>query len=424
MTGIGAVTPLGHGIESVWNLLLNGGCGVSRIPEELSQSSGGSIKVAAMLPPETAVSSSFPPDVLNSKHLSKATKYALISSDLALAHAGLFDSADRSNSYVDKNRFGVAIASGMGSLSDIVESSRSLDQSYKKLSPYFVPKVLINMSAGQVSIRHKLGGPVHSVATACAAGSHAIGDAYNFIRLGYADAMLAGGTEFCIDPLSIAGFARMKALSTSDSSSSSRPFDSQRDGFVIGEGSCILVLEELESALRRGAEIIAEVSGYGLSGDAYHATTPPGDGNGARRSMLSALKDAGLQPSDIGYINAHATSTPLGDGIETSAIESVFNTSRQHDLFVSSTKGATGHLLGAAGAIESAFACLAVRDSIIPLTKNLQQPNPAPSVGLNSRPIFLHVMGKSLNVELKHALNNSFGFGGTNASLIFSKYTK
>jgi len=277
--------------------------------------------------------------------------------------------------------------------------------------------VLISIAAGLVSIRHRFKGPNHAVATACAAGAHAVGDAYNWIRLGYADIMLAGGAEACICPLTIAGFARMKALSTcSDPTKASRPFDERRDGFVIGEGAAILVLEELNSAIKRNAPIIAELCGYGVSGDAHHITSPALDGDGASRAMLSALRDAGLQPQDIGYVNAHATSTPIGDAVETAAIEKVFR-ANQESLLVSSTKGATGHMLGAAGAIEACFAALAVRDSIVPPTLNLDIDN------LKNKPSFSHVPLVSVSApSLIHSMSNSFGFGGTNASLIFKKY--
>jgi 3-oxoacyl-[acyl-carrier-protein] synthase II len=332
---------------------------------------------------------------------------------------------------IDRNRAGVAISSGIGSISDTVEQYDNMKTSYKKVSPYFVPKILVNMASGSVSIRHGLRGPCHAVATACAAGSHAIGDAYNFIRLGYADMMLTGGTEASVDALSITGFARMKALSnTNVAEEASRPFDRKRNGFVIGEGACVLVLEELEHVLKRGAEdkIVCEVVGYGLSGDAHHPTVPSGDG--AQRSMLCALRDAGIHPSKVGYINAHATSTPLGDAAEVAAIERVFGCDatgsfgdslhrsaaedipqsglqRPDDgvegigpLFVSSTKGATGHLLGAAGAIESAFCCLALRDGLVPPTLNLSDPDPLPSVNEQTgKPIFFHVPNEVSSVQ-------------------------
>jgi 3-oxoacyl-[acyl-carrier-protein] synthase II len=294
------------------------------------------------------------------------------------------------------------------------------------------------MASGHVSMRHGLKGPVHSVATACAAGSHSIGDAYNFIRLGYADLMLAGGTEANIDPLGVAGFARMKALSLeSDPLLASRPFDSKRNGFVIGEGAAILVLEELETALKRNAPIIAEICGYGLSGDAYHPTSPSLDGEGAARCMHTALRDANIDPNLVGYINAHATSTPAGDAAEVSAIQSVFSdvvsgakSSRNVPLYVSSTKGATGHLLGAAGAMEAAFTAFALQTGVLPPTLNLENIESNVCGGET----FQHVPKKSLIYSeqnndkygsghvLQYAVNNSFGFGGTNASLVLKKW--
>jgi len=285
----------------------------------------------------------------------------------------------------------------------------------------------VNIAAGQISIRHGFRGPNHCVSTACAAGAHAIGDAYNWIRLGYADLMLAGGTESCISPLAIAGFARLKALSSQGNPEvASRPFDRLRDGFVMGEGAAILVLEELATAVKRNAPIICEMVGYGVSGDAHHITSPSPNGDGARRAMLSALRDANLRPRDIHYINAHATSTPLGDDIEVAAIDAAFGSSSDlhqtraaaNPLYVSSTKGATGHMLGAAGAIEAAFTTLSLRDNMIPPTLNLHDPTTPPAS-------FSHVPLVPIPIppeDYRYAMTNSFGFGGTNASLIFKKF--
>ena len=357
-----------------------------------------------------------------SKEYSTFIQYALYASDLAIKNANM----DLNNT--DKESFGVAIGSGgIGSLEDIIESNKLLENSFKKLSPYFIPKVLSNMPAGQVSIRHRLCGPIHSNSTACAAGLNSIGDAYNFIKYGFANSMLAGGTEASISPLSIAGFSRMKALTTYDDPlNASRPFDKSRDGFVIGEGSCVLVLEELNAALNRNSNIIAEICGYGLSADAFHPTSPSGTGEGAQKSMIMAIKNAGITPSEIGYLNAHATSTPTGDNIESIAIDRVFsdNLKSKAKLFVSSTKGATGHLLGAAGAIELAFTALALRDNMIPPTLNLHEIEKEPQN-------FSHVPLKSINYteqsnksSLQYAMKNSFGFGGINVSLILKRYEK
>lgn len=323
-------------------------------------------------------------------------------------------------------RAGVAIACGIGSLEDIIHNNNSFRESYRKLSPYFISKILVNMPAGEVSIRHGFKGPNHAVSTACAASAHAVGDAFNFIKLGYADLMLAGGTESAINDLGIAGFARMKALSgCKDPSKASRPFDSKRDGFVIGEGACVLVLETLESALARKASIIAEVSGYGLSGDAFHITSPSENGNGACRAMSIALQSAGIFTNDIDYINAHATSTPAGDKAESDAIEELFFSNLSLDpsfkergnvrpLYVSSTKGSTGHMLGAAGAAEIAFTSMALNSGVLPPTLNLENPDKETK--------FVHIPQTAVNVNIKYAISNSFGFGGTNASIVLKKF--
>ena len=321
---------------------------------------------------------------------------------------------------IDKRRIGVSIGSGgIGPLPDILIGHESLNKSYKKLSPYFVPKVLMNMSASHVSIKYGLQGPIHCTSTACASGLHSIGDAFNFIRLNYADIMVAGGTEACISPLAISGFSRMKALSTKNvNEMPSRPFDSFRDGFVIGEGSGVVVMEELSSAIRRGAPIIAEIVSYATNGDGFHVSSPaPALHGGGWRGMVSAVNDANIDPSEVGYINAHATSTPLGDLIESEAIDSVFQSDRIHPLYVSSTKGATGHLLGAAGSVETIFTLLALKHSIIPPTINLHNPEFKPSS-------FQYVQNTCRpSVDLNYAMKNSFGFGGVNGVLLMKKYT-
>lgn len=458
ITGVGLVSPLGCGHDDIWKSLLNSQHGISQIPAE-TVVKGTNVSVAGFVPRSTCNSVAKDSETLNSyneeavfgrivsKELANFSQFAILASDLALEHAKL-QPAQMSSSCLE--RAGVAIASGgIGSIQDVVDSTRLLDHSYKKVSPYFVPKILSNLASGHVSIKHGFKGPLTSVSTACAAGTHAIGDAFNFIRLGYADVMLAGGAESCISPLTIAGFSRMRALGTSAvAGTASRPFDSTRDGFIISEGAGILVLEELNSARDRGATIIAEVLGYGLTGDAHHPTHPPADGSGAERSMLQALNDAGLTPHDIGYINAHATSTPIGDAIEVGAIEKVF-ANRNEDihglLFVSSTKGATGHLLGAAGAVETAFTALALRDGIVPPTLNLENPD-APPTAFHHVPNtmiiykdhYLHcdhvpnsfcplispssITDVASRGELLYAVKNSFGFGGMNASLVLSKF--
>ena len=438
ITGVGLVSPLGCGHESIWKRLLNGCNGITHIPPSILVD-GSAVTVAGFVPRLMGLQdgffdqNTFSEELLFnfpvSKEQASFTQYAVYAADIALAHAELVPLKMCPSAL---NRAGVAIASGgIGSIHDIVESSRQLDQSYKKLSPYFVPKILSNLAAGHVSIKHRFGGPITSVATACAAGTHSIGDAFNYIRMGYADVMLAGGTESSITPLSIAGFSRMRALSNSSlPKKASRPFDTTRDGFVMSEGAGVLVLEELAVAQNRGAVIIAEILGYGLSGDAHHPTHPSTDGSGAERSMRQALDDAGLTPNEIGYINAHATSTPIGDEIEVRAIERVFENRDEilyGPLFVSSTKGATGHLLGAAGAVETAFTAFSLRDGVIPPTLNLDNLDVRPTA-------FHHVPNKCLiydqheistngkKRELNFALKNSFGFGGSNASLVLSKF--
>lgn len=318
----------------------------------------------------------------------------------------------------DKEKTGVSIGGGIGSISDILDASQMIcEKRLRRLSPFFIPRILINMAAGHVSMKYGFQGPNHAAVTACATGANSIGDAARMIQFGDADVMVAGGTEASIDALSIAGFCRLRALTTKYNSSpheASRPFDCDRDGFVIGEGSGVLVLEELEHAKKREAKIYAELRGYGMSGDAYHITQPHGDGRGAILAMTRALQQSGLHPDQMDYINAHATSTPLGDMVEATAIKSVFsNRAACGDLALSSTKGAVGHLLGAAGAVEAIFAVLAIHYGIAPLTLNLTKPDPIFSDGFMP-------LTASKEIPIKAALSNSFGFGGTNASLLFA----
>lgn len=398
VTGGGIVSPLGCGFVNIWENILEGKCG---IVSHTFSDENINVHVAGRVQGY---------DITKlARQKSRATNFALEAADIALQNAKFCSKT------VNLDRVGVAIACGMGSIEDVVASSRDLDESYRRVNPFFVSKILPNMPSGEVSIKYKLRGPNHSSSTACAASAHAIGDAYNFIRMGYADIMLAGGTEACISPLAIAGFARMRALSANKVPlEASRPFDQTRDGFVMSEGSSILILESLECALARRAPILAEICGYGLSGDGYHITSPSPNGEGAILAMKSALKDANLESHNVDYINAHATSTPIGDDIESKAIQSLFCVKeRSTKLYVSSTKGATGHMLGAAGAIEAAFCTLAVFTDCIPPTINLQNPNPV---------LFSHVPNFGIKQTVNIALTNSFGFGGTNASLIFRKF--
>jgi len=336
--------------------------------------------------------------------------YAMAASDEAVEMAGLSDLTDE-----QRTRAGVLIGSGIGGFMSIAENAIILkEQGPRRISPYFIPRALINEASGMVSIRHQLRGPNHAVVTACATGAHAIGDASRLIQFGDADIMVAGGTEGAVERLTIAGFAVMRALSTHFNerpAEASRPWDVNRDGFVLGEGAGVVVLEEYDHARRRGAPILAEVAGYGLSGDAHHLSAPEPSGDGAYRAMKAALGHAKLDVTKLGYLNAHATSTPMGDPIELAALEKLLGADAER-LPVSSTKSATGHLLGAAGAVEAIFSLLSLRDQVAPPTLNLHEPVDG---GFNLVPL------QAQSHEIRYALSNSFGFGGTNAALVFGK---
>jgi 3-oxoacyl-[acyl-carrier-protein] synthase II len=317
----------------------------------------------------------------------------------------------------DLDEVGVYVSSGIGGF-DIIEREHGklLNGGPGKISPFFIPSAIVNLASGHISIRYGARGPNSATATACSASAHAIGDSFKIIERGAAEMMICGGTEATITPMGIGGFASMKALSTrnDDPSHASRPFDAQRDGFVVGEGAGILILESLEHAQKRDAPILAEIVGYGMSGDAYHITQPAEDGGGAYRVMRAALKDAKLSPDDIGYVNAHGTSTPLGDALETKALKRVFG-ERAKDVPVSSTKSMTGHLLGGAGGLEAGISVLALRDQILPPTINQETPDPACDLD--------YVPNKARKASVEYALSNSFGFGGTNAALIFKRWS-
>jgi 3-oxoacyl-[acyl-carrier-protein] synthase II len=423
VTGIGLITPLGQGTELSWAAILAGKSGIGRV-STFDISGDYACKVAGEVPRVDGrggggpdIPGSFDPDqtlsTRDQRRVDDFILYAIVAADEAVKDSGWRPESDE-----DRERTGVMIGSGIGGLATIEKTSIELhEKGPRRVSPFFIPSALINLASGQVSIRHGLKGPNHSVVTACATGAHAIGDAARLIKYGDADVMLAGGAEAAICPVGMAGFIAARAMSTNFNDTpekASRPYDKDRDGFVMGEGAGVLVLEEYEHAKARGAKIYAEVSGYGLAGDAYHITAPAEDGDGGFRAMKAALKDAGVEMSDVDYINAHGTSTPLGDEIELGAVTRLLGNAAARAT-MSSTKSATGHLLGAAGAIEAAFSVLAIRDQIAPPTINLDNPSIETAIDL--------VPHKAKPMKIDVALSNSFGFGGTNASVVFKKVT-
>lgn len=414
ITGIGAVTPLGDGAEHTWSRLLSSHNAAARIGsfdvEDLA------CKIACQIPRGDGTNGTFNPDAyMSPKEQRKVDDFIIYG--MAAAKQALDDANWHPESHEDRCATGVVIGSGVGGLEGIGEGEITVrDKGPRRLSPFFIPGRLINLISGYVSIEHGLKGPNHSVVTACSTGAHAIGDASRMVALGDADVMVAGGAESSVCRLGIAGFVACRALSTGfndNPTAASRPYDLARDGFVMGEGAGVVVVEELEHALARGAKIYAEIVGYGMSGDAYHITAPAEDGDGAYRCMAAACKRAGIDPAEINYINAHGTSTPLGDEIELRAVERLLGNGSA-SLAMSSTKSAIGHLLGAAGAVEAVFAVLAIRDQVAPPTLNLDNPSTDTKIDL--------VPHVKRAMSIQYALSNSFGFGGTNASLVFKRY--
>lgn len=405
VTGVGLVSAVGVDTESTWQGLLQGRSGVATISH--FDASDFPTRIAAEV-------KGFDPllyvDRKNVKKMDPFILYAVAASSQALKCAGLEISDENAD------RVGTYIASGIGGFGTIEkEHEKFIKMGPRRISPFFIPAAIINLAAGQVSIIFGARGPNSATATACSASSHAVGDSFKLIQRGAADVMIAGGAEAAITPMGVGGFAAMKALSTrnEEPEKASRPFDGGRDGFVVGEGSGILILEALEHAQARGARILAEIVGYGMSGDAHHITAPPEDGSGALRVMSNALEDAGLDPSVVDYINAHGTSTPPNDRIETRAIKDLLG-ARAYDVPVSSTKSMTGHLLGAAGGLEGGITVLAIRDQTLPPTVNQEIPDPECDLD--------YVANEARKAEVRYALSNSFGFGGTNASLLFKRY--
>ena len=413
VTGLGLVTPLGIGVKNNWDGITSGKSGIAAI--ESFDVSDLPAKIAGQVPRGSSSDAMFDPDLYMSpkeqRRVDDFIIYAMGAAVQAVEDAGW--EPDNEN---DRERTGVVIGSGIGGLQTIYEGSTLINErGPRKVGPFFIPSALINLASGYLSIRYGFKGPNHAVVTACSTGAHAIGDASRMIMLDDADVMIAGGTEAAICRIGLAGFAAARALSTSYNDTpekASRPYDQGRDGFVMGEGAGIIVLEEYEHAKSRGANIYAEILGYGMSGDAYHITAPAVDGNGGFRSMQAALKNSNINPEDIDYVNAHGTSTPLGDEIELAAVKRLFG-DHAYKIAMSSTKSAIGHLLGAAGSVEAIYSILAIHNNVVPPTLNLDNPSESCDIEL--------VPHTAQEREVKRVLSNSFGFGGTNATLVFSE---
>lgn len=403
ITGVGAVTPIGNTVSEMWDGIKQGKCGIDKITKY--DTTNRKVKVAAEV-------KNLPLEELVDKHdlrkMDLFTAYAMIAADEAMADSGL-------NTEGEEDRCGVIVSSGIGGIGTIEkEYSKALEKGFDRVSPYFVPSVISNMAAGRIAIKHNLQAMCTCVVTACAGGTNAVGDGFRQIRDGYADVMVCGGAEAGITEVTVGGFTTMKALCQSeDPERASIPFDKDRSGFVMGEGAGILILEELEHALKRNAKIYGEIVGYGANCDAYHITAPTEDGHGAAKCMQLAIKDAGITPEQIGYINAHGTSTPMNDKVETMAVKTAFGEAASK-VMMSSTKSMTGHLLGASGAVEAIITTLAVKEGYIPATINYRNPDELCDLDI--------VANEGRNCEVEYAMSNSLGFGGHNASIIIKKY--
>jgi 3-oxoacyl-[acyl-carrier-protein] synthase II len=416
VSGMGMLTPLGCGVSTTWARLLKGESGAKRV--DRFDVSDIACQIACVIPRGDGSDGTFNPDQwMEPKEQRKVDDFIIYA--MCAARQALDDAGWRPESYEDQTTTGVLIGSGIGGIEGIAETAVTLhEKGPRRVSPFFIPGRIVNLASGYVSIEFGLKGPNSAVVTACSTGAHAIGDAARLVALGDAEVMVAGGTESPVNRMALAGFSALRALSTNfnaDPTRASRPYDKDRDGFVMGEGAGVVVLEELEHAKARGARIYAEVTGYGLSGDAYHITAPDPKGDGALRCMAMAIKRAGISAGDIDYINAHGTSTPLGDEIELGAVQKLVGNAAGR-ISMSSTKSCIGHLLGAAGAVEAIFSILAIRDGIAPPTINLDNPSVETPIDLVP-----HTPRKR---EISAALSNSFGFGGTNASLIFRRYAE
>ena len=413
VTGLGLVTPLGIGVKNNWDGITSGKSGIAAM--ESFDVSDLPAKIAGQVPRGSSSDAMFDPDLYMSPKEQRRVDDFIIYA-MGAAVQAVEDAGWEPENESDRERTGVVIGSGIGGLQTIYEGSTLINErGPRKVGPFFIPSALINLASGYLSIRYGFKGPNHAVVTACSTGAHAIGDASRMIMLDDADVMIAGGTEAAICRIGLAGFAAARALSTSYNDTpkkASRPYDQGRDGFVMGEGAGIIVLEEYEHAKSRGANIYAEILGYGMSGDAYHITAPAVDGNGGFRSMQAALKNANINPEDIDYVNAHGTSTPLGDEIELAAVKRLFG-DHAYKIAMSSTKSAIGHLLGAAGSVEAIYSILAIHNNVVPPTLNLDNPSESCDIEL--------VPHTAQEREVKRVLSNSFGFGGTNATLVFSE---